>query len=142
MVHSKFFIISLYKKLGDAGQEHKAQIRVACLQRTVKITHHITKYGEILLLVHHIQQGRIILVDENYHLAVGMFAGTHDECLHPVIKSNRPFQLSVLFSHVQRAAHPACFPMFPCPHAWSDSCQSAAPDIPSIRFPAFRWQTL
>ena len=24
-------------KLGDAGQEHKAQIRVACLQRTVKL---------------------------------------------------------------------------------------------------------
>ena len=30
-------------KLGDAGQEHKAQIRVARLQRTVEIMHHITQ---------------------------------------------------------------------------------------------------
>ena len=39
----------------DTGQENKAQIRVAPLQRAVKIMHHITKYGEILFLMQHIQ---------------------------------------------------------------------------------------
>ena len=86
------------RELGDAGQKHESQIGITRLQRTVKVAHHIAQYREILLLVHHIQQGRVILVDEDYHLAVGLFAGTHDECLHPVIKSNRPFRLSVYFS--------------------------------------------
>ena len=43
------------RELGDTGQENKAQIRVAPLQRAVKIMHHITKYGEILFLMQHIQ---------------------------------------------------------------------------------------
>lgn len=38
--------------------------------------HHITKYGEILFLMKHIQQERVILVNENYHLPARLLIGT------------------------------------------------------------------
>ena len=70
--------------------------------------HHITKYGENLYLMKHIQQERVILVNENYHLPARLLIGTHDECLHPVIESDRPFRLPVYFLmfkelHIQHA---------------------------------------
>ena len=66
-------------EFGNAGQEHKAKIRVARLQRAVKIAHHVTENGKIRFLMHHIQQRRVILVNKDYHLSAGLFVGTHDE---------------------------------------------------------------
>ena len=58
--------------------------------------------------MHHIQQGCVIFVNKDYHLAAGLLIGTHDECLHPVIESDRPFRLPVYFLmfkelHIQHA---------------------------------------
>ena len=38
--------------------------------------HHITQDGEVLILVHHIQQRRVVFVNKDYHLPAGLLAGT------------------------------------------------------------------
>ena len=57
-----------------ARQEHEPQIRVTCLQRTVEVTHHISELRQVLLLVDHIQQWRIVLVNEDNNLLPGLTA--------------------------------------------------------------------
>ena len=93
------------RELGDTGQENKAQIRVACLQRTVKITYHITKYGEILFLMQHIQQERVILVNENYHLPARLLIGT----LYQVCQLDVNLRIIVF----RQAIFPIIFPQLP-----------------------------
>ena len=65
-------------EFGDARKEDKLEIGVGGLQRRVEITHHIAQHRQRLLLVHHVEQWGIILVDKYDHL----FAGLMECCLY------------------------------------------------------------
>ena len=102
--------------------------------------HHITKYGEILFLMKHIQQERVILVNENYHLPARLLIGT----LYQVCQLDVNLRIIVFRQAIfpiifpQLTARPDTHSVSPCPDVWPGSYQSVAPDIPSTRFPAFR----
>ena len=63
-------------KLRDSGQKHIAQIRVTGFQRTVEVTHHIAKYGQILILMHYIKKRSIIFVNQDNNLFAGLLIST------------------------------------------------------------------
>lgn len=56
------------RELGNARQEHEAQVRVAGFKGTIEITHNIAEDGQVLFFMHHVEQGRIVFVDEHHHL--------------------------------------------------------------------------
>ena len=45
------------RELGDARQEDEAQVRVAGFERTIKLRMMLRRTGEILVFVHHVEQG-------------------------------------------------------------------------------------
>ncbi len=67
--------------------------------------HHITKYGEILFLMQHIQQERVILVNENYHLPARLLIGT----LYQVCQLDVNLRIIVF----RQAIFPIIFPQLP-----------------------------
>ena len=67
--------------------------------------HHITKYGEILFLMKHIQQERVILVNENYHLPARLLIGT----LYQVCQLDVNLRIIVF----RQAIFPIIFPQLP-----------------------------
>ena len=62
--------------------------------------HHITKYGEILFLMKHIQQERVILVNENYHLPARLLI-VFRQAIFPIIFPQLPDQILIQFLLVQ-----------------------------------------
>ena len=67
------------RELGNARQEHEAQVRVAGFKGTIEITHNIAEDGQVLFFMHHVEQGRIVFVDEHHHLAACLFVGSADD---------------------------------------------------------------
>ena len=67
--------------------------------------HHITKYGEILFLMKHIQQERVLLVNENYHLPARLLIGT----LYQVCQLDVNLRIIVF----RQAIFPIIFPQLP-----------------------------
>ena len=64
----EFAVDAHLRKLGNAWEEYELQIGVAVLQWTVEIAHHLTENGQLLVLMYHVQQGSVILVDEHHYL--------------------------------------------------------------------------
>ena len=73
----------------DAGQEDETQVGVACLQWAVEVAHHVAQHGQILLLMHHIQQRSVVLIDQDNHLLPGLLEGTFDKALQAVVHHKR-----------------------------------------------------
>ena len=63
-------------ELRDARDEAEAYHGLACFQRLVELLHHAPELGQHLLLVKHIQQRRIVLVDDDGHLFARALVGS------------------------------------------------------------------
>ena len=53
-------------ELGDARQEHEAQVGVAGFERTIEIPHDVAQDGQVFFLMHHVEQGGVVFVDEHH----------------------------------------------------------------------------
>ena len=69
------------RKLRDASDEHELQPRVEHLQRTVEVLHQEPQLAQVLLLVHHVEQRSVILVDDDHNLLPRLLVGFHHEIL-------------------------------------------------------------
>ena len=62
------------RELRDACQEHKSEQWLAIFQRTVEIAHRIAQNIEFFLLMRHIEQWCIILIDEHHSLLASLYS--------------------------------------------------------------------
>ena len=83
------------RELRDTCQEYETQIRIAGFQRTIEVTHHVAKPRQLLLLMHHVQQGSVVLVDQDNHLLTGLGVGTFDETFQTLVRINSALITSV-----------------------------------------------
>ena len=72
-------------ELGDAGQEDKLEMGVEHLERTVEILHRAAQQAEVFLLVHHVEQGRVVLVDDDDHLLARLLVRPHHQVLQAYV---------------------------------------------------------
>ena len=63
----------------DTRQEHEAQHRLTLLQQTVEVAHKISQAFKPLVLMNHIQQRSVILVNKHNHLLAGLLIDGRDE---------------------------------------------------------------
>ena len=71
-----------YAELGelrDAGEEDEVEVRVGVLQRRIEVAHHVAELGQVLILVHHVEQRRVVFVDEHDHFLARLFVNAFDE---------------------------------------------------------------
>ena len=59
-------------ELVDSGEENEPQIRVEALDRTVEIPHYLPECRQLGLVVHHIQQRRVIFVNDDDGFLAGL----------------------------------------------------------------------
>ena len=71
--------------LRGLGHEDEAEIRVAGLEGAVEVAHDVAEHREGRILVHHVQQGCVVFVDEHDHFLSGL----------PVCGLNQIFQSEV-----------------------------------------------
>ena len=76
------------RKLGDTGEEDKAEIRVAILQWTIEITHDIAKILEIVILVCYIKKRSIVFINEHDHLLSRSSVHIHNQACQSHIRIN------------------------------------------------------
>ena len=89
-------------KLRDSGQKHIAQIRVTGFQRTVEVTHHIAKYGQILILMHYIKKRSIIFVNQDNNLLAGLLKSALYHPLQALVNFNITFTSPIYFFIFQK----------------------------------------
>ncbi len=80
-------------KLGDTREEDKLEIRVEHFYRTVEVLHDTAQGSKVLILVHHIKQRSVILVDDERHLLTSLLVGS----LHDIGKPYVRFLILILF---------------------------------------------
>ena len=68
------------RKLGYPCKKHKTKIGFAILQRAVEIAHHVAQQRQFLILMHHVEQRRIILIDQDNDLTLRLVECCHYEC--------------------------------------------------------------
>ena len=110
------------RELGDARQEDEAQVGIAGLQWRVEVAHRVAQALQFPLLVHHVEQRCVILIDQDHHLLAGLPIGTLDQAPQALIRIDiirRPFaidrlvggqlaaqlQVQVLLLHVLGGTH-------------------------------------
>ena len=74
------------RELGDACQEDIAQVRVACLEGTVKVAHHVPQGRQVPVFVHHVQDRRIVFVYQYDHLPAVFGIRIHNQVRQPDIR--------------------------------------------------------
>ena len=119
------------RELRDTCQEYETQIRIAGFQRTIEVTHHVAKLRQLFLLMHHVQQGSVVLIDQDNHLLTGLGVGTFNETFQTLVRINSalitsvyllvtiqfPLQLTQkpILVHMLRRAHVEMKHRIPCP---------------------------
>ena len=91
----KFTEHAKLRELGYTRKKNKAQIRITCLQRTVKIAHHITQLRQIFLLMNHIKQRSVIFVYQDNHFFTGLLISTFYKSLQTLIHIQFLFYTSI-----------------------------------------------
>ena len=74
------------RELGDAGEEDELEIWVTVFQRRIEIAHHIAQHRQRLLLMNHVEQRGIILVDEYDNLLACLLVCTENQVLQSYIR--------------------------------------------------------
>ena len=67
------------REFRDACDEAETYHRLARLQALVELLHHAAVAGQLLLLMEHLKQRRVVFVDYHHHLAPRLLIGTADE---------------------------------------------------------------
>ncbi len=109
------------RELGDAREEHEFEIRVEHLDRVVKVLHCTAQGGQVRLLVHHIKQRSVILVDDKHHFLSRLLICLHHQVFQSyvgvllltfvaerafdVIEHGGKITLKHVLVHVLRTAH-------------------------------------
>ena len=84
-------------KLGDAGEEHKTQIRIASFQRTIEIAHHIPKHRQILFFMDNIEKRGVVFINEDNNLTAGLMANATDKSGKTIIQGHFLIHFTVRF---------------------------------------------
>lgn len=83
-------------KLRDAGQEYETQVGVAHLQRAVEVTHHVAKHRQITLLMYHVQERSVVLIDQDHHLLPRSLVSPLDKALQALVDLYLAFSPTIL----------------------------------------------
>ena len=83
------------RELGDARQEDETQVRVAGFERAIKISHDVAEDRQVLFFVHHIEQGRIVFIDEHHYLTACLFVSPLNQSLQTLVDFDVPFTAPV-----------------------------------------------
>ena len=73
------------RELSNTGEEDETQVRVTGFERTIKVAHDVAENREVLFFMHHVEQGRIVFVDEHHHLTTRLFVGAADDALKALV---------------------------------------------------------
>lgn len=74
------------RKLGNASDEHKLQVRVEQLNGAVEVLHGLAKRQQVLFLVHHVEQRCVILVDDNHRFPPGLLMRLLHQVFQPYVR--------------------------------------------------------
>ena len=130
------------RELGDARQEYEAKVGVAGFERTIEITHDVAEDGQVFFFMHHVEQGRVVFVDEHHHLAARLFAGPADKVCKTCVRiGDVRFDAEIPFQCLQLPQQVAfqSFLVQMLAHAHVEVQHGI---FRPLRFPLFRWPVL
>ena len=73
-------------ELRDARYEDKLEVWVKRLDGRIEVLHDAAQRGEVLVLVHHVEQRRVIFIDYEHHLLPCLFISGLDKMLEALVQ--------------------------------------------------------
>ena len=96
------------RKLRNARDEAETDHRLARLQRLVELLHHFAELGQVLLLVKHLKQRSVVLIDHQHHLPARLLPGTANQALEQAARSHFRFFASIKCGIIFKHQHQPC----------------------------------
>ena len=100
------------RKFGNTGEEDETQVRVAGFERTIEVTHDVAENREVLFFMYHVEQWRIVFVDEHHRLAARLLVNVTDKFCQPYIGIGRVRMYAVIFFYLFQLGQQVTFQLF------------------------------
>ena len=69
------------RKLRNARDEAETDHRLTRLQRLIELLHHFAELGQVFVLMKHLEQRGVVLIDDQHHLPARLLVGTANQTL-------------------------------------------------------------